>query len=215
MPNSWPKNLFQKWSKWDAKWNIKKKSVQSAVWSIPSLRSVCNTVLWVSLWPQHNWYQQKRHATRPRLAGAPQWRRSHVRRISFGGGGRDYNHAARELELKRRWTTVQTDLTVERRMERKAVVKLDGEESTRKWLTLWRLQWSQCGSVLSNILWQHVWESSVSLSLFWAQSQEEKLLFVVTITDVTQLFFTIKPWNIFWIRSMSPKILFVCNSGCC
>lgn len=59
----------------------------------------------------------------------------HVGRISLRGGGRDYNHAAWELALKRRWTTAQMDLTAEWRMERKAVVKLDGEESTRKWLT--------------------------------------------------------------------------------
>lgn len=156
------------------------KSVQFAVWRIPSLRSVCNTVLWVSLWPQHNWWQQKRHATRPsqgmrpRLAGAPQWRRSHAGRISLGGGGRDYKHAAWELALKRRWTTAQTDLTAEWRMERKAVVKLDGEESTRKWLTPWRPQRSQCGSVLSNILWQHVWESSDLMSLFLSPISRRK-----------------------------------------
>lgn len=59
----------------------------------------------------------------------------HVGRISLGGGRRDYNHAAWGLALKRRWTTVQMDVTAEWRMERKAVVKLDGEESTRKWST--------------------------------------------------------------------------------
>lgn len=70
------------------------------------------------------------HKPESGLAAAPQRRRT----MSVGYCLGDYNHATWEPALKHRWTTAQMDLTAEWRKDRKAVVKLDSEESIHKWL---------------------------------------------------------------------------------